>query len=102
MRLKITPKDINHLRGRYIVLLTESQEDEDITKGNFHFWDEKRIRVVGFGKKVTLLGRFYGETFESLDEFVEHFNKPSPKRFYRLLTKRELDWYLQNVEDGTK
>lgn len=122
MRQIINKNDLKNIIGKFVVQLSNSQEDVDFTTQNHDgFWLEKRISFVGqldlIGNKkflkeeysqkgmseglIVLNGFYYCHGIYTRDEFVDYFNTGSPvydekefkdKRFLRLLTSKELEW----------
>jgi len=123
MRQLITLKDINkEIIGRWIIQLNEENEHADIIYGsNDDFWLEKRIAFVGqldiigrgFLKEeykkealIVLNGLYYCHGIFTREEFVLWFNSCLPiydevndKRFYRLLTNKEIDWLTVKLKN---
>ena len=116
MRLVINKNDIKRLIGRWVIQLTN--EDEDFTlleSKNDGFWLEKRISFVGGlssidqhsdifinrEHRVIMNGIYYCHGIFTEDEFVEHFNDyVNGERFHRLLTSKELDWLNEKMKSN--
>lgn len=116
MRMVINKGDIKNIVGRWIVQLTNEQENSSLLESkNDEFWLEKRIFFVGslYGADgiPTLTSFKSGESFVIVngiyhtkgiyneDQFVEFFNNYSDgKRFHRLLTTKELDWLNEHLK----
>lgn len=116
MRQIISLPDVDKIVGQFIVQLGVDQEHVDITVGdNPGFWLEKRICFVsrlyygdGFpvvklnkGEDYIILnGFYYNHGVYTQEQFVERFNSCyEGKRFYRLLTKKEIDWLAKVMKE---
>lgn len=114
MRTIIAESDFDKIRGRFVIELTHSQSEIDITEtDNPGFWMEKRIMFISRDDSfnsppehtVQMVGFYYNRTPRSLSEFVNHFNGLQKDgvtdrgRFLRLLNDKELQWLaLQMIE----
>lgn len=103
----IQVSDIPDLRGRYVIRLNRDDHDIQVSK-NIGFYAEKRISVVtvievrGEGKrsdtKYLFSGLYYPHSdLLSEEEFVEKFNSEGEDRYYRLMTKDEVDALTEHV-----
>src|SRR5689334_4632401 len=100
MKMIITPEEVKNLTGKFIIQISASDPNPDITK-DWNFWMEKRISFV-CGLKW--MGFFYEhKSFETEADFVSFFNDYYPDkkgdRFHRLLTYKELEFVCQKMKE---
>lgn len=115
MKQVINKEDIVNIVGKWVVQLTNEQENFKLTDSqNDGFWLEKRISFVGrlygvdgypnvkFENKEELIimnGLYYTHCVKTPDEFVKFFNEyTNGERFHRLLTTKELDWLNERLK----
>jgi hypothetical protein len=114
MRQLINKNDIKKLIGRWIIQLTNEEEDFTLLESkNDGFWLEKRISFVGAIHKIDqfpdvfvnrenriiMNGLYYCHGIFTEEEFIQFFNNYiNEQRFHRLLTHKELDWLNDRIK----
>lgn len=101
MKMIITPKDVRHLTGKFILQVNSENEDYTITPENWNFVSEKRLSLVS---GLSMVGMFHiHRQFNTEEEFAEYFNNyvesAKGKRFHRLLTSREIDFVASKIKE---
>ena len=95
-------KDVQSLNGKWILEVNSEQPDYTITEENWSFVSEKRLSLVT-GLRMTGLWYDHGN-FKTWEEFAFRFNyylkEHENKRFYRLLTSKELDFIFKKFKEN--
>lgn len=104
MKMIIELGDIDGLVGKFVVCVSNHEQQRDLTEGgNPDFWLEKRISFVSktVAGKIALNGFAYCHGEFTNEEFVKKFNTGSTSengtRHFRLLTSKELRWLFEQM-----
>lgn len=102
----ITEEDVRFMLGRYIIRLDNGKHDTKIAN-NISFYAEKRISLVTTvrdetsGKsetKYTMAGIWYAHSgVLTAEEFVKVFNSEGEDRYYRFMTRAEVDVLMDYI-----
>lgn len=106
-----TEKDLQHLQGKFVLEINSDEPDKTLIEFGWGFVKEKRLYLIAGYKFITL----YGDIRDSKDfeHFKMRFNSYifdhstvgaaegilDGKRFYRLLTSKELDYLCTKMKE---
>ncbi len=109
MKQTVTVKFLReNMVGRFIIQVNEKEPDTTITEKNWSFIKEKRLSMVCWDlmqRFMYLQGMFYAHTEpmtpDALVDFINNYKSslPEDKRFYRLITKKELEFVFNKFKE---
>jgi hypothetical protein len=110
MKQIITEKFLKEkMVGRFVVQISADAPDTTITESNWEFIKEKRLSMICWDlmqEYMYFQGLFYAHSKPMKPaELVEKFNNyqsniPNNERFYRLLTKSELEFIFKKFQES--
>lgn len=101
MIIKYSEDDLKKLNFQYVVQMDNHHHHECIFEcKNPGFWIEKRMKVIiANGEAFGMFGYFYGGSEQLTKEKLLARLNGNAERYYRVLNKKEVDWFTEWLRD---